>query len=144
MSTPSPSTAPPAAPTPPRCCDLLLVAVAVSGLLGVALGAFGAHGLQDRLLANDRLDVWQTAVLYHLVHSVAALAALTISRAAAGWWLAGVVVFSGSLYLLALTDTGWLGAVTPLGGVAFLIGWIALGWAAKRRPATVPPDRDRH
>lgn len=144
MENPTPSAPSSGAVTPVRCCDLLLVALAVSGFLGVALGAFGAHGLHDRLVANDRLDVWQTAVLYHLVHSVAALAALTVCRAAAVWWLAGVAVFSGSLYLLALTDTGWLGAVTPLGGVAFLIGWTVLGLAARRRPpAPAPAPQDR-
>lgn len=108
------------------------MAIAAAGFAAVALGAFGAHALNERLVANDRLDVWQTAVLYHLVHVVAALAALGRSRAAAAWWLGGITIFSGSLYLLALTNVGMLGAITPIGGVAFLIGWLLLIPAALR------------
>ena len=123
---------PPCSAPPQRCCDPLLIAIAVAGFLGVALGAFGAHALNERLVANDRLDVWQTAVLYHLVQVVAALAVLGLSRAAAVWWLAGVAVFSGSLYLLAITNIGGFGAITPIGGVAFLVGWVLLIPAAIR------------
>jgi len=102
---------------------------AVTGFLGVVLGAFGAHGLETRLEAADRLATWETAVFYHLVH---ALALLALGRTERGpepvvrWsLLLGIVLFSGSLYVLCLTGIGMLGAVTPFGGVAFLLGW---GW----------------
>ena len=98
----------------------------VLGFLGVALGAFGAHGLAELLEARGRMGTWETAVFYHLVHAVALLAgaATGIFGRLAGWcFLVGVVIFSGSLYLLCLTDLKWLGAITPLGGVALLAGW---------------------
>lgn len=97
--------------------------------LAVALGAFGTHALKGTLTANAMTDVWNKAVLYHFVHALAllVLAALpAASRAASGLLLAGVVIFSGSLYLLALTNIKWLGAITPLGGLCFLAGWICL------------------
>jgi uncharacterized membrane protein YgdD (TMEM256/DUF423 family) len=108
----------------------LLVAGCVSAFLGVAAGAFGAHGLQGHLPA-DLLQVYDTGVRYQLLHALAlvALAAVAGRWAAGGWgivgWLfvAGTVLFSGSLYALALTGVRWLGAVTPFGGVAFLAGW---------------------
>lgn len=108
------------------------------GLLGVATGAFGAHLLKSRL-APDLLAIWQTAVLYHLLHA-AALLALALYGKAAGAdvrvgaiaFTAGIVVFSGSLYALALTGVRVLGAVTPLGGLAFLAGW---AWVAFRLAA---------
>jgi uncharacterized membrane protein YgdD (TMEM256/DUF423 family) len=103
---------------------------AVLGFLGVALGAFGAHALKERFAAHaDASEWWKTAVLYHLIHAVAALATgRADGRASASTWcfVAGVLLFSGSLYVMALTDTRWLGAVTPLGGVAFLAGWLLL------------------
>ena len=115
-----------------------LVASAVMAL-AVAAGAFGAHGLRDRLSPAD-LDIFETAVRYQMVHGLALLAvAWGVTRfpgawiAAAGWlFVVGIVVFSGSLYLLVLTDTRWLGAVTPIGGVAMILGWIALFGAAFR------------
>jgi uncharacterized membrane protein YgdD (TMEM256/DUF423 family) len=101
----------------------------IFGFLAVALGAFGAHGLEDTLEANGRVDVWETAVLYHLVHAVALLS-LAISGASRRFtaiaFAVGVVVFSGSLYTLALTNIGWFGAITPIGGLCFLAGWGAL------------------
>lgn len=108
-------------------------------LLAVAAGAFGAHALRSRLPA-DLLAVFETAARYQMYHALALLAvgwACTYwpGRAAplAGWlFTAGIIVFSGSLYLLALTGSRWLGAITPLGGVGFLLGWAALGWAAMR------------
>lgn len=118
---------------------------AICGGIGVALGAFGAHGLKSRVEA-DLLVVFETGVRYHLVHALALLA----TGWAAGRWpgpaanasgalfLAGIVVFSGSLYLLALTGERWLGAVTPLGGVAFLGGWACLAWVAWRGAALTP------
>jgi len=101
---------------------------ALFGFLGVALGAFGAHALKDRLSA-DGLDWWKTATLYHLVHAAAMLATgRNDGRASASTWCfaAGVALFSGSLYAMALTDARGLGAVTPVGGLALLAGWLLL------------------
>lgn len=117
----------------------LLIAGALLMAAGVVLGAFGAHALKSKL-DTQMLAVWQTAVQYHLVHALAmvviAMAALhwqNTSFATAGWLLlAGILLFSGSLYALALTDVRWLGAITPLGGVAFILGWLWLAWAASR------------
>jgi uncharacterized membrane protein YgdD (TMEM256/DUF423 family) len=113
---------------------LFLALGSISGGLAVALGAFGAHVLKDRLAA-DLLANFETGVRYQMYHALALLAvAWAISRwpdprlpAAAGWlFVAGTILFSGSLYLLALTGVRWLGAVTPLGGVAFVAGWACL------------------
>ena len=112
---------------------------ALFGLVGVAAGAFGAHALRDRL-APDLLAVFEVGVRYQLVHALALLATAWAAGRwpgggthAAGWlFVAGTVVFSGSLYLLALTGQRWLGAVTPLGGLALLAGWASLAWAALR------------
>jgi uncharacterized membrane protein YgdD (TMEM256/DUF423 family) len=104
------------------------------GFLAVALGAFGAHGLEELLKQNDRLDTWETAVLYHFVHALIMCVIAAREPLARGPWvsfLAGVVVFSGTLYLLSLTNVRWLGAITPLGGVAFLVGWF---WLVVRPP----------
>ena len=107
------------------------------GALAVALGAFGAHGLEGAVTA-ERLATWRTGAGYHLAHSVAAalagLAALRRPEAArAGWlFLLGVALFSGSLYALVLLDVALLGAVAPLGGLAFFVGWAALALAAWR------------
>jgi len=109
---------------------------ALSGFLAVAAGAFGAHALRERLSA-DLLAVFQTGVTYQMYHALALLGVgILLARfstdgsvwlSAAGWlFVAGSVLFSGSLYLLALSGTTWLGAITPLGGVAFLLGWLAL------------------
>lgn len=98
-------------------------------LLAVALGAFGAHSLKGTLEANGTLDAWNKAVLYHLAHAVA-LVALALSgavnRGACYLLVAGVVIFSGSLYVLAITNVRWLGAITPIGGLCFLAGWLWL------------------
>lgn len=107
------------------------------GLIGVAAGAFGAHALRSHL-TPDLLATWETAVRYQLVHALALLATGWAATRwpgtrvnIAGWsFLAGTVVFSGSLYVLSLTGLRWLGAVTPIGGLAFLAGWACLGWAA--------------
>ncbi len=118
---------------------------ALAGGLAVALGAFGAHGLESRV-GPDRLDVFETGVRYHLVH---ALALLAVGFAASRWpgaatnaagalFLAGIVVFSGSLYAMTFTGHRWLGALTPIGGVAFLAGWGCLAWAAWRGAALTP------
>ena len=104
---------------------------AILGFTGVALGAFGAHGLKDVLAANGTAAIWQTAVLYQLVHAVASLWAAERRPVVARLWAAGIVLFSGSLYALALTNIRWLGAITPVGGVLFLIGWALLIKPAK-------------
>ncbi|HYQ80149.1 MAG TPA: DUF423 domain-containing protein [Anaeromyxobacteraceae bacterium] len=111
----------------------------LSALISVAAGAFGAHALKARLLP-DLLAAFETGARYQMFHALGLLAvAWAGSRfpgalvVAAGWLLvAGTILFSGSLYLMALTGTRWLGAVTPLGGVAFLAGWACLAWAALR------------
>lgn len=107
----------------------------VLGFLGVTLGAFGAHALKARL-TPDMLAIWQTAVLYHLLHAVALLALALYGKSSGTdvrWgalaFTAGITVFSGSLYALALSGIKVLGAVTPLGGLAFLAGW---AWVAFR------------
>jgi uncharacterized membrane protein YgdD (TMEM256/DUF423 family) len=99
---------------------------AAAGLLAVALGAFGAHGLKDLLARNGTADIWEKAAFYHFIHAV--MLFVLAGRKPfpqVAWWsfLAGIVIFSGSLYLLAATNTRWLGAVTPAGGVSFLVGW---------------------
>jgi uncharacterized membrane protein YgdD (TMEM256/DUF423 family) len=104
---------------------------AIVGFLAVALGAFGAHGLHAVLEKNARLATWETAVLYHLTHAVVLLIIATLRplRAAAFWlMLTGIAIFSGTLYVLALTNVKWLGAITPVGGVCLLAGWLALGF----------------
>jgi len=97
--------------------------------LAVGLGAFGAHSLKATLHANAMLDVWNKAVLYHFAHAVALLA-LTLhgsgNRGAFYLLVAGIALFSGSLYLMAVTNVRWLGAVTPIGGLCFLAGWLWL------------------
>lgn len=116
-----------------------LVAAALLLFLAVALGAFGAHALKARV-APDLQAVWQTAVQYHAWHALAllALGVLGLVRPEApiglpAWlFVAGIALFSGSLYVLVLTGARGLGAVTPFGGVAFLAGWLALAWGAWR------------
>jgi uncharacterized membrane protein YgdD (TMEM256/DUF423 family) len=120
-----------------------LAASGVSGFLAVALGAFGAHGLQARLAdAADgakRLGWWQTAAQYHLVHALAlglvAVLVVQLPRARyAGFaFVLGTLLFSGSLYVMALGGPRWLGAVTPLGGLGFLAGWAILAWCGFSR-----------
>lgn len=111
------------------------IIAAVLGGSGVVLGAFGAHGLEDRLTANGHLDHWRTATLYLFVHAIALLAVSAHGSArilrGVGWiWLAGAILFSGSLYVLSITDVSKLGMITPFGGLCFVIGWVLLGWNA--------------
>jgi uncharacterized membrane protein YgdD (TMEM256/DUF423 family) len=114
-----------------------LLAGAIAGLIAVAFGAFGAHGLRGRL-TPDMLAVFETGVRYHMYHALALLLTAALvpqvpgkAIVAAGWFFAGgIVLFSGSLYLLAATGVTILGAITPIGGVAFLAGWVALVIAA--------------
>lgn len=118
--------------------DRLFVALgALSAFVAVALGAFGAHGLRGRL-SPEALAVFEVGVRYQTYHALGLLAVAWASArwpggaaVAAGWlFVAGTVVFSGSLYAVALGGQRWPGAVTPLGGLAFLAGWLALAWAA--------------
>ena len=105
---------------------------AVLAAIAIGLGAFGAHGLESRLEAADMMEVWRTAVFYHLTHAVCIyfLASIAGRRTSRGLimtvnlWIAGVVLFSGSLYGLALTSWGLLGPVTPIGGLCLIAGWI--------------------
>ncbi|MDP3073342.1 MAG: DUF423 domain-containing protein [Opitutaceae bacterium] len=122
-----------------------LFAAGLVGLTGIALGAFGAHALKATLVERGMTAVWDSAVKYHLLHAVALLALAAWARADAtgtsarltAWttrcWMGGVVLFSGSLYWLALGGPRWLGPVTPLGGVAFMAGWLLLAVAAMRK-----------
>ena len=103
-------------------------AAAILGATGVALGAFGAHALKAMLEANDRIDTWETAVFYHLVHSLALLILSTqpsMRRSTFYCFVGGVALFSGSLYLLCLSGLNWLGAITPIGGICLMAGWLS-------------------
>ena len=113
----------------------------LSGFSGVALGAFGAHGLKARV-SPEMLTVWQTGVQYHLVHALALLLIgilcqllpeASLARSAGWMMLIGTLLFSGSLYVMVLSGVRALGMITPLGGVAFLIGWLLLALAAWRQ-----------
>jgi uncharacterized membrane protein YgdD (TMEM256/DUF423 family) len=102
---------------------------AAAGLLAVVLGAFGAHGLKNLLAQNNTAAIWEKAVFYHFIHAVMLFVLAQLKSFPRGaWWsfLAGIILFSGSLYLLALTNQRWLGAVTPFGGIAFVVGWANL------------------
>ena len=114
---------------------------AVAGFLAVALGAFGAHGLKSILTQNESVAIWDKAVLYHFIHAVMLFVIAGRRPWAAGaWWsfLAGIVIFSGSLYLLAVTNAKWLGAITPVGGLSFLFGWAWLGISAAKNNGDRP------
>jgi uncharacterized membrane protein YgdD (TMEM256/DUF423 family) len=116
-----------------------LVAGALSAAVAVMLGAFGAHGLRGRLPA-DLLAIYQTACQYHVYHALGLLVVGLLALQAptngalrgSGWlMLLGTALFSGSLYLLAITGQRWLGAITPLGGTAWIAAWLLLAWAAR-------------
>lgn len=121
---------------------IFFIAGALSAFAGVAAGAFGAHALRGRL-APDLLAVFEVGVRYQMYHALALLAcAWAITRwpgmliTAGGWlFIAGTIVFSGSLYALSLGAARWLGAITPIGGLALLAGWVCLAAAAARSPA---------
>jgi uncharacterized membrane protein YgdD (TMEM256/DUF423 family) len=117
----------------------ILVAIgALLAAVGVAAGAFGAHGLEG-LVSDSRLETFDTGVRYHLIHAVALVAigslvemwqvSSTRMLVAGHLLVVGVFIFSGSLYLLVLTDTPWLGAITPLGGVSLILGWCLFAWS---------------
>lgn len=104
---------------------------------GVALGAFGAHALKETLLVHGTTETWKTAVFYQLIHDLAAWAALSgatrhspLLVKSAFAWLIGIFLFSGSLYGLSLGGPRWLGPITPLGGLAFIVGWLIAARAA--------------
>ncbi|MDX1489574.1 MAG: DUF423 domain-containing protein [Acidiferrobacterales bacterium] len=120
-----------------------VLTICIELALGVILGAFGAHALEDRLAAAQQ-DTWETAVRYHFYHGLGALLIALLAQhrtsrlfvLAIRLHLAGILLFSGSLYLLATqsvlgADLSWLGPVTPLGGLAFVAGWIVAGWGFK-------------
>jgi uncharacterized membrane protein YgdD (TMEM256/DUF423 family) len=113
----------------------ILQITGISGALAVGLGAFGAHGLEAILVQNGRLDTFQTAVNYHFYHTLALLGIGVLVSVKPQWkgfsftaWcmILGMVIFSGSLYVLSLTGITWLGAITPLGGLSFILGWSSL------------------
>ena len=122
-----------------RAGRLLVALGAASGALAVAFGAFGAHALAEAV-TPERLETWRTGATYHLAHALAAVVAGLAAggghgraaRAAGRLFLGGTLLFSGSLYALVLTDVSALGLVTPLGGAAFIAGWLALAWSAWR------------
>ncbi|MBX2801671.1 MAG: DUF423 domain-containing protein [Myxococcales bacterium] len=105
----------------------------IAGALGVLLGAFGAHGLEGRV-SEEMMPRWGTAAHYHLVH-VLALCAVAAHPSSPRWagalFVAGILFFSGSLYLMVLSGQRWLGAVTPIGGVCFVAGWLVLAFASR-------------
>lgn len=120
----------------------IIQTAAIFGALAVAIGAFGAHGLKPMLEASGRLETFETAVKYHFYHSLAlfGLGILALVRPEwkklnLGYWgfSLGILIFSGSLYVLCLSGITWLGAITPLGGVAFILGWLGLLWGGFTR-----------
>ena len=121
-------------PAPSRIPGWPLISGGCLALLAVMAGAFGAHGLRG-LVSERGLEVFQTAVTYQMYHSIALILAAVLSGMglsrkllgwAAGFYLAGILLFSGSLYLLVLTDVRWVGPVTPIGGLCFMVGWVLL------------------
>ncbi len=116
---------------------LFLLLGALSGFTGVVLGAFAAHALKGKL-TDEMLNIFEVGVRYQIYHALALfMVALLLSRwprgefSVAGWlFVLGTVVFSGSLYALSLSGVRWLGAVTPVGGLAFLLGWLGIAWGA--------------
>ncbi len=108
------------------------------GFLAVALGAFGAHGLKDLLAQNQTAAIWDKAVFYHFIHTVMLFVLAQRRPMSSGPWLSffiGILIFSGSLYLLAVTNVKWLGAITPIGGLSFLVGWAWLFLTARKLTA---------
>lgn len=108
------------------------------GFLAVALGAFGAHGLKPLLAENGMTAVWEKAAFYHFIHAVVLFILAerpALPRFAWRLFLIGILLFSGSLYLLAVTNAHWLGFVTPVGGVCFLAGWLGLAFRPGQRAA---------
>ncbi len=125
-----------------RRMQILLLLAAFFGAIGVGIGAFGAHGLSAILEANGRADTFSTGTLYHLIHAIALLGLGVLATQIdsdlllyAGYaFVAGIFLFSGSLYILSIFDIRIMGAVAPIGGTAFIIGWILLGVVAWQNP----------
>jgi len=123
---------------------LFIALGALAGCMSVGAGAFAAHSLRARLSA-EMLAVFETAARYQMYHALGLLAVAWAAgrwpgtvTSSAGWlFVAGIVIFSGSLYVMALTGMRWLGAVTPLGGLSFMAGWLCLAWAALRGGSTL-------
>ena len=120
---------------------LVIILAGINGFLAVSLGAFAAHALRDRL-SPELLNTFQTGVQYHIYHALALFGiglmminfpASSILRTSAYLMLAGLVFFSGSLYLLSITGIRWLGAITPIGGVFFLVAWALIVWFAAKQ-----------
>ncbi len=119
----------------------ILKTAAILGAIAVGIGAFGAHGLKDILIESGRLDTFETAVKYHFYHVLALLLIGILALIHPTWkqlstaallMILGVLIFSGSLYFLSLSGITWLGAITPLGGLAFILGWIFLFLAVSK------------
>ena len=117
----------------------ILKTAAIFGVLAVGIGAFGAHGLKPMLLETGRLDTFETAVKYHFYHTLALFALGILAKVQTDWkslslsfwgFTLGILIFSGSLYALCLVGITWLGAITPIGGVAFILGWMGLAYGA--------------
>lgn len=115
-----------------------LLAGSIAMALAVALGAFGAHGLKN-MLTDEMLDIFETGVKYHFYHAIGLLVIGLVAQHMseslllqwAGWMMiAGILIFSGSLYILSIAGIRWMGAITPIGGVCFIISWILLAWAS--------------
>lgn len=110
-----------------------LVSAGILGAIAIALGAFGAHGLKDRLaLIPDAAGWWQTATFYLLTHAVAIGAIAARSALPAVLWAIGSVIFAGTLYAMALGAPRWFGAITPIGGSLLIAGWVLLAWSARK------------
>lgn len=119
---------------------MIIKLAAISGLLAVLLGAFGAHGLKTKL-PTDMLAIYHTAVQYQFYHTMALLLvgllmihwpSSTALLVSACCFIVGIIIFSGTLYVLSITGIRWLGAITPIGGVGFIVGWISLFYAAMK------------
>ena len=124
----------------------LIMIAALSGTLAVGVGAFGAHGLQEILESTGRIETFETAVKYHFYHTLALAFIGLVMLVRPKWkslqfsaWnmIGGIVIFPGSLYILSLTGITWWGAVTPLGGVLFILGWLGLFYSALRNDQIV-------
>jgi len=106
-----------------------------TGFLGIALGAFGAHALKGLLEVHHAREIWNTAVLYHLIHAPVLLwlaRGQVVLQIPFSFFALGILLFSGSLYLLAITGITWLGAITPIGGLLLMAGWAFIAWSGFR------------
>ncbi|MFC3414900.1 DUF423 domain-containing protein [Algoriphagus hitonicola] len=121
----------------------IIQVAAILGALAVGIGAFGAHGLEDILAKNGRTETFETAVKYHFYHAITLLLVGILSNSRVGYLrgmsfsainlIIGIIIFSGSLYILSITNITWLGAITPIGGIAFILGWVGIFWTVTKR-----------